>query len=130
MGTFYEMIFGKHFNILQQNSLKLLRLSLLSGLLFLAPAISFAQSHPDRWLEAKAVATNCKAVADLKDIEVFSAPNTIMVKVNHQTQIRLFTILGKIIHEQRLNPGIYEFHLDSHGIFIIKTDESSCKVAI
>lgn len=90
----------------------------------------FAQSQSKFWQEAKNINGNFKAVSSLPDIEVFSAPNVIMLKVNSPTDVRLFTILGKIISSQHLEPGIFEYHLEAHGIYIVKTEVSSCKIAI
>ena len=89
-----------------------------------------AQNQSKTWHEAKNISGNFKAVSSMPDIEVFSSPNVIMIKVNHSTDVRLFTILGKIICSQHLDPGLFEFHLESHGIYIVKTDISSCKIAI
>lgn len=92
--------------------------------------VSIAQTHENQWHEAKSISGNFKAVTSLPDIEIFSAPNTIMLKVNQNVEVRLFTILGKLISQQHLEPGIFQYDIESHGIYIIKTDKSSCKVAI
>lgn len=91
-----------------------------------------AQLHelPNHWIEAKTINGNFKAVTSQPDIEVFSAPNIIMVKVNHEVEVRIYTILGKLISAQNLQPGIYQHQIDSHGIYIVKTDDTSCKIAI
>ena len=104
--------------------------SMLICSILLLPSALFAQSHNKNWIEAKTNNINFKAIASQPDIEVFSAPNLIKVKINQPTQIRLFTILGKLIEEHKLEPGTYEYHLDTHGIYIIKTDDMSCKVAV
>ena len=96
----------------------------------LACPLAEAQTHAKSWQAAKSISGNFKAVSSQPDIEVFSAPNTIMLKVNQGTEVRLFTILGKLILAQKLEPGLFEYRLESHGIYIIKTDESSCKIAI
>lgn len=104
-------------------------ISLLLAALCCSPRI-FAQNHEMGWHEAKNITGNFKAVSTHPDIEVFSAPNVIMVKVNHGVDIRVFSILGKLISEERLEPGIYQFTIESHGIYIVKTSETSCKLAI
>ena len=91
---------------------------------------SNAQPTSKHWQETKSINANFKAISAQPDIEVFTAPNIIMIKVNRETDIRLFTILGKLVSSEHLQPGIFEYHLDSHGIYIIKTDESSSKIAI
>ena len=110
-------------------SLKKLCFLCILGLTISIPAVK-AQSHETHWQEAKAITGNFKAVSSQHDIEIFSSPNVIMLKVNHDVEVRLFTILGKLISADYLHPGIYQYHLDAHGIYIIKTEETSCKVAI
>lgn len=96
----------------------------------LAFPVALAQNHQKEWHEAKTINGNFKAISSQPDIDVFSSPNIIMIKVNRETEVRLFTILGKLIIAQKLSPGIFEYHIDTHGIFIIKTDDSSCKIAV
>lgn len=112
--------------------MKLRRLSLFCLAISWALA-SFAVMANDKlnnWVEAKNISSNFRAVAAQPEIEVFSAPNTIMIKVNQDTEVRIFSILGKLISNQKLSPGIYQFNLDVHGIYIIKTDSSSYKIAV
>lgn len=92
--------------------------------------LALAQNHEHQWQIAKTVSANFKAVAAQPDIEVFSAPGLIMVKVTHEVEVRIYTILGKLISAQVLQPGTFQYEMDSHGIYIIKTDETSCKIAI
>ena len=99
------------------------------GFILSAPAM-FSQSTVKSWHEAKSINGNFKAVTSLPDIEVFSAPNVIMIKVNQATEVRVFTILGKLISSQHLEPGIFEYPVETHGIYIVKTDVSSCKLAV
>ena len=108
---------------------KILTVSLLSFAMS-GNFIMSAQTHPKIWQEAKSISSGFKAVSSQPEIEVFSAPNVIMVKVNQDTEVRVFTILGKLISSQFLKPGIYQYHVDSHGVYIIKTDVNSCKIAI
>ena len=99
------------------------------GLTLSAPAV-VSQPLDHQWTEAKTLNGNFKAVTTQPDIEIFSAPNVIMLKVNENVEVRLYTILGKLISAQQLDPGIFQYHMDSHGIYIIKTEKTSCKVAI
>ncbi|MCH5238761.1 MAG: hypothetical protein J1F38_00915 [Muribaculaceae bacterium] len=112
------------------NGLKKILLLSFIGTLLCAPAILTAQVQHKEWQEAKNITANFKAVSSLPDIEVFSAPNIIMLKVNKQTEVRIFTILGKLISSQLLEPGVFEYQLDAHGIYLIKTEHSSCKIAV
>lgn len=102
----------------------------IASLLAFLPFVGIAQTTEHQWQEAKVINGNFKAISNQPDIEVFSAPHVIMIKVNHDIDVRIFTILGKLVSQQHLTPGIYEYKMDSHGIYIIKTEESSCKIAI
>lgn len=102
---------------------------MILSLLTAAP-LGIAQTSTPQWENAEAITGNFKAVASNPEFEVFSAPNVIMLKVNKEIDVRVFTILGKLISAQHLQPGIFQCNLDSHGIYIIKTDKASCKLAI
>lgn len=98
--------------------------------IFFTSPIMIAYSQSNVWVEAKSINGNFKAVCAQPDIEVFSAPNVIMIKVNQPTEVRLFSILGKKISSEHLERGLFQYHMESHGIYIVKTDMSSCKIAI
>lgn len=98
----------------------------------LASSFAAAATHESGqgWEETQSITGNFKAILAQPDIEVFSAPYTVMMKVNHEVDVRIYTILGKLVSSEHLNPGIYKYTHEAHGIYIIKTDETSCKVAI
>ena len=97
--------------------MKIIKILLIIGIsLVFCSDLAMAQSNPKSWQEAKSINGSFKAVSSQPEIEVFSAPNVIMIKVNHETEVRIFTILGKLISSQLLKPGIYEYRLDSHGV--------------
>ena len=100
--------------------------------LMVSPAVlpANAQSQHTHWEPVKTMGQNLKCVMNHDDISVFSAPSLITVSVNQQVNIQIFTILGKLVSSQTLEPGIYEFRLNPHGIYIVKTTETTCKVAI
>lgn len=101
---------------------------------FLAVVVSapslYAQSSNLKWEAVKAMTNNMKHIAKENDIEVFSAPSLVFINVNRNVKVQIFTILGKLVSSQNLEPGSYEFKLETHGVYIIKTPETTCKVAI
>lgn len=113
----------------EMNGLRRIITILICCCAILLPA-GVVHAQTKSWQPIKSVTGNFKAVSSHPDIEIFTAPNIIMVKVNHETEVRLFTILGKLILSQHLGPGIFQYRLDAHGIYIIKTDDSSCKIAV
>lgn len=91
---------------------------------------SFAQSGSPQWEVAKSISDNVKQVSAQSDIHVYTAPSRIILNVSQPVNVKIFTILGKQVSSQKLEPGIYEYRLNPHGIYIIKTNETTCKVAI
>ena len=83
-----------------------------------------------KWQESDFIANWLNPVADNDDIEIYTKPGVIIVKVKKETFISLYTILGKPLGTQNLEPGIYEMPLNSHGVFIVKTEGSSCKISL
>ena len=103
--------------------------SVLLGLILSVPS-TFAQTYGKVWQEIGTVSSYYRPVFSQDDIDVFSGSNLIILKTNRETDVRIFTILGKLISSQRIGPGTFEFRPDAKGIYIIKTEEISCKVAI
>lgn len=110
-------------------SIKRFLLTLFFFTLSLASHLIIAQNEAG-WKEVDQLGLHLKNVCRHPDIEVFSAPNIIMIKVNKDTDVRLFSILGKIISEQHLHPGFFKYDMNTPGVYIIKTNISSCKIAI
>lgn len=110
-------------------ALRILFLSLTLAICGLS-ASPMTPSHENQWQEAKNISGNFKAITAHPDIEVFSAPNVVMIKVNRELKVNIFTILGKLLSSETLTPGIYQYEIESHGVYIIKTDDTSCKLAL
>ena len=91
---------------------------------------SYAQSNQSRWEPARNISVNMKQVMKHPRIEVFTAPSQISITVNQPVNVKIFTILGKLVSSQNLEPGTYDYHLNPHGVYIIKAAEITCKVAI
>ena len=98
---------------------------------FLLGATQFSSySHENKWEQIEYVGTDVKKVSHQADVEVFSAPSVIRVNVSKPIKIEIFTILGKLVSSQQLEAGSYEFKMNTHGVYLVKTGESTSKVAI
>lgn len=86
--------------------------------------------HENQWEQIENVGDEVKPISKQPDVEVFSAPQVIKVNIAKPLKIEIFTILGKLVSSQQLEAGAYEFRMNSHGVYIVKTDESTSKVAI
>ena len=108
---------------------KLIFLILLA--LYLFPLNSIAQQYVGKlWQEIVSLGYNFKPVVSQEDIEIYASSNTIQIKLNQAQNIQIYTILGKLVSNQKLEPGIFEYKVDKHGVYIIKYETSSCKIAL
>lgn len=112
-----------------------MKCGVLKKLLFLIAFLStvmaiYGQTHSNHSIPTKDIGVNFKPVMSQEDIEVYTAPSIIKINVNHPVSIKIFTILGKLVSSHDLEKGSYEFNLGSHGVYILKTAETTCKVAI
>lgn len=63
-------------------------------------------------------------------IEIYVLPGTILVRTTHKIQLRMFTILGQLVSQATLNPGLSELKVNSRGIYILKIGNVTQKVAL
>lgn len=95
------------------------------------PGTVYSAHDPVRsWEPIPALGENFKPISTHEDIEVFSAPLVIKIRVIHPVKVEIYTILGKLITAGFLEPGLYEYQMATHGIYIIRCGENTCKVAI
>ncbi len=90
-----------------------------------------AGAMPPVWEPVKSEQTaSAKTVMRESEIEIKAAPGIIIVTTNHQIQIKIFTILGRLVSSETLNPGTARMQLPAHGVYIVKTGPLTCKVAV
>ncbi|MDE6237038.1 MAG: T9SS type A sorting domain-containing protein [Muribaculaceae bacterium] len=102
---------------------------LFSTLLLLCAGLS-SYAAPARWEAVKTERTDAKTVVKETEIEIRTADSTIIVISNHTVQIKIFTILGRLVSNEILQPGISQISLPAHGVYLVKTGNITCKVAI
>ena len=64
------------------------------------------------------------------ELEIKAAPGVILVRNTHQVQIKVFTILGRMVSSETLPPGTSRLQLPTHGVYIVKVGDLTCKVAV
>lgn len=90
-----------------------------------------AYASPGGWEPAKTEqVSTAKSVMKDADLEVKAAPGIILVSTNHQVQIKVFTILGRLVNSETLQPGTSRLQLPTHGVYIVKVGDLTCKVAV
>lgn len=82
------------------------------------------------WEQPKTEHRDAKSIVKEAEIEILTAPSTIIVVSSHQVQIKVFSILGRLISAETLQPGTSQLTVGAHGVYIIKAGELTCKVAV
>ena len=62
-------------------------------------------------------------------VEIYQRSGAIIIKTQHTTQVKVFTILGQLVSQATLQPGVWELKL-TRGIYLVKTGNITQKVAI
>lgn len=95
------------------------------------PQVAYANpGNPSPWETAKKDSLKTKPVASFPDIDIYASPGTITITCAKTANVKIFSILGRLISSKDLPPGSSTLSLGSHGVYIIKIGEITCKVAI
>lgn len=105
---------------------------LYASILALALAVSpiCAASGTPAWEPVKTEIRDAKSVMKHPDIEILTAPSTIIVNCSRQVDIKIFTILGRVVSSETLPPGVSRLSVGAHGVYIVKVGELTCKIAL
>ena len=82
------------------------------------------------WTPLKSEVTGTKTIMKDEEIEIQTLPSVIMLNINQTSKIEIFSILGRLLSSETLPPGSYEYRVESHGIYIVKIGDMTCKVAL
>lgn len=93
-----------------------------------APAA--AAPAPKGWEPVKAERVDAKTVLRETEIEIKAASGVLIVNSNHPVQIKVFTILGRLVNSETLPAGRSQLMLPAHGVYIVKVGDLTCKVAV
>lgn len=89
-----------------------------------------AYSAPAKWEVLKTERTDVKTVVKDSDTEIKAARGIIVIHTNKPTQVKVYTILGQLVNRETLQAGQSQLSISAHGVYIIKTPELTCKVAL
>ena len=104
----------------------LIAISLLTAVATTVPSNAATRG----WEQVKVERSDAKSVVRETDIEIKSARGVIIVTTNHPVQIKVFTILGRVVNSETLPAGKSQLQLPAHGVYIVKTGDLTCKVAV
>lgn len=85
---------------------------------------------PKGWEPVKTERADAKTVSRDSDVEVKSASGVIIITANHPVQVKIFTILGRLVSNETVTSGSSQLQLPAHGVYIVKIGEMTCKVAV
>lgn len=104
-------------------------ISLFAATVFLcAPVTLYASGRG--WESLRAERNDARTVARDTDIEIKTAPSTIIVSLSRPMPVKVYTILGRLISSENLAAGTSQLHIPAHGVYIIKIGGFACKVAV
>ena len=92
--------------------------------LFLASVNVGMYAQQTQWQETK------NAVQAESDLEITGKDGVIVVRTTKRIQVRVFTILGQLVSQSVVNPGESILKVNSRGIYIVRVDNRTFKVAL
>ena len=102
----------------------MLKKALLILLLLASSGAGYVTAQQLQWQEAK------HALISDSDVEIFGKDGEIVIKTNRKIHVRVFTILGQLVNQATLNPGENHLRVNSRGIYIVKVENRTQKVAL
>lgn len=102
---------------------------LLTVMALLAVAISPFLGNAKGWEVVRADVSGLNSVAHDDDVEIRVSPGHVVVVASQQVQIKVFTILGQVVSSETLPAGTSRLPL-SHGVYIVKVGDITCKIAV
>lgn len=89
-----------------------------------------AYAAPKGWEQVRTERSDAKQVVHDTELEIKSASGLIIVNTGHPVQIKVFTILGRLVSSETLPAGRSQLQLPAHGVYIVKVGDLTCKVAV
>lgn len=71
-----------------------------------------------------------RVVTRTAEVEVRTLPGIILISTSRPVQVKVFSILGQIVSSETVPAGVSQLSLGSHGLFIVKIGDLTCKVAL
>ena len=63
-------------------------------------------------------------------IEVSSKDGSIYIRTQRKVQVKVSTILGQIVTDRTINPGLSELKIGVRGIYLVKIEGQTQKIAL
>ncbi|MDE6290171.1 MAG: T9SS type A sorting domain-containing protein [Muribaculaceae bacterium] len=92
-------------------------------------ALSPAPCLAKGWEAVRVDVSGLNSVAHDDEVEIRVSPGHVVVVASQQVQIKVFTILGQVVSSETLPAGTSRLPL-SHGVYIVKVGDLTCKIAV
>lgn len=89
-----------------------------------------SMAAPKGWEIVKEERADAKSVVRETELEIKSASGLIIINTNHAVQVKVFTILGRLVSSETVQAGRSQLQLPAHGVYIVKVGGLTCKVAV
>lgn len=87
------------------------------------------RSFAKGWEPVRTDVSGLSSVARDNDVEIRVSPGYVVVASSAPVQIKVFTILGQVVSSESLPAGTSRLPL-SHGVYIVKVGDITCKIAV
>lgn len=104
--------------------------SILASLALAVASLATAAPPTVAWEQIKEKVTNARTVAADNDVIVLASSQAIVISTQRTIQVKVFTILGRLVSSETLQPGTSRLSLGTHGVYIVTIGETTCKVAV
>ena len=105
------------------------RIMTLTTAMVLCMATVIIPANAKGWEPVRSDVSGLNSVAHDNDVVVKVAPGQVVVSSSQQIQIKIFTILGQLVSNETLPAGVNKLTL-SHGVYIVKVGDLTCKIAV
>ncbi len=97
----------------------------MASMAVMMPLSSFAKG----WEPVRTDVSGLNSVARDNDVEIRVSPGHVVVVASQAVQIKVFTILGQVVSSETIPAGTSRLPL-SHGVYIVKVGDLTCKIAV
>ena len=104
--------------------------TLRAFMLAVAATLALLTDASPAWEKVGAVTTELSDAASAESVDVKIVENTIVLTLSHNTNVKLFTILGQLVDEKQLDAGTWRFPLSARGIYILKAGSVTRRITI
>lgn len=93
-------------------------------------AILSADAAVRTWEDAERFPVQVEQTSQPDEVAVAVHEGYVYVLVRQTTHVKLFTLLGQVIVQDTLKPGIYRYKLTSRGIYLLKAGTSTRRITL